>query len=63
MVKDGTAQLEARIRKQKEGELKKMQRELDRIQADARKRANAANTANTTNDAEGETPPPQPQKR
>jgi type IV secretory pathway VirB10-like protein len=59
MVKEGTAQLEARIRKQKEAELKKMQKELERIQADARKRAEDTNAADA---AEGEDPPP-PQER
>ncbi|HWM93477.1 MAG TPA: protein kinase [Thermoanaerobaculia bacterium] len=54
MVKEEMARREASIRQKKEAELRKYQKELDRLQADARKRKEAADAAA----AEGEEPPP-----
>jgi hypothetical protein len=53
MVKEEMARREASIRKKKEAELRKYQKELERLQADAKKRKQAADTASS----EGEDPP------
>ena len=45
MVKEGMAQREAEIRQKKEAELRKVQRELERLQEEARKRQQAADAA------------------
>ena len=54
MVKEEMARREASIRQKKEAELRKYQKELDRLQAEAKKRKQAADAASS----EGEDPPP-----
>jgi hypothetical protein len=54
MVKEEIARREAAVRQSKEAELRKVQRELERVQAQAKKRKQAADAAA----AEGEPPPP-----
>lgn len=54
LVKEGMAQREAKIRQQKEAELRKYQKELERLQAEAKKRKQAADAAANEGD-----PPPQ----
>jgi serine/threonine protein kinase len=53
MVAEEMARREASIRQKKEAELRKYQKELERLQADAKKRKQAADTASS----EGEDPP------
>jgi len=53
MVKEEMARREASIRKKKEAELRKYQQELERLQAEAKKRKQAADAAAS----EGEPPP------
>ncbi|HEX5719972.1 MAG TPA: hypothetical protein VF179_27705, partial [Thermoanaerobaculia bacterium] len=53
MVKEEMARREASIRKAKEAELRKYQKELERLQAEAQKRKQAADAASS----EGDDPP------